>query len=82
MSEKPELFYTIADADCARARKRATELRVLDRLRFRNLAYDEVKTDFAARGGTRVPALWIEGEMVEGIDAVERRLLHMSQAPR
>jgi hypothetical protein len=67
---KPELFHAIADAGSAAARRLVVELGLEDALRLRNLAYPEVEADFAARGGTRTPALWDDAILVEGEDAV------------
>jgi hypothetical protein len=63
-----ELFYIIAGADSAAARKAA--MASGKDVRFRNLHYPEVAADFAARGGKTPPALW-DGEMLhEGLAAV------------
>jgi hypothetical protein len=70
VSTRFELFYTIADADSASARKAVMELGLLAATRFRNLAYPEVKADYAARGGTAIPALWDGAALHQGLDAV------------
>ena len=50
-----ELIYIIADADCAAARKAAVASG--KEIQFRNLYYPEVKADYDARGGTKLPAI-------------------------
>ena len=65
-----ELYHRIADEDSAAARREIVALGLAESIRFRNLAYDEVATDFRAHGGTRVPALWNGEQLVEGRDAV------------
>ncbi len=67
-----ELFYIIAGADSAAARKAAVASG--KEVRFRNLYYPEVRADFEARGGTTVPAVWDGRTMHCGIEAVLRVL--------
>ena len=71
-----ELFHVIADAGSAAARLRVVELGLEERVRFRNLVYEEVAADFAARGGSTTPALWDGATLVAGeaevIAALER----------
>jgi hypothetical protein len=76
-----ELFYTIADADCARARTAVLELGLAERVAFRNLFYDEVSGDFTARGGRVVPALWDGAVLHQGLDAVLQALAHLKSTP-
>jgi hypothetical protein len=71
-----ELFYTIADPDCAAARKAALA-RKLD-VRFRNMYYPEVQHDFKQRGGRALPALWDGETLHQGLTAV----LAVIEAPR
>ena len=66
-----ELFYTIADADCAAARRAVMDMRLKDRVAFRNMYYPEVQHDFKSRGGHQVPALWDGERLHEGLKAVE-----------
>jgi hypothetical protein len=65
-----ELFYIIADTDCAAARKAAMADGVREKVSFRNLDYPEVAADFAARGGTHLPAIWDGERLHEGLPAV------------
>lgn len=63
-----ELFHATNEIASASARRRVTELG-LD-VRFRNIFYPEVQADFAARGGTQLPALWDGEKLIEGEAAV------------
>ncbi|HZS39753.1 MAG TPA: hypothetical protein VFF06_23130 [Polyangia bacterium] len=65
-----ELFHATNDADSAAARKRVVDRALVEKIRFRNVFYDEVKADFAARGGTTLPALWDGERLHQGLDAV------------
>lgn len=62
-----ELFYTIADLDCAAARKAAAGR---PDVRFRNLYYPEVDEDFRARGGHTLPAIWDGERLHQGLAEV------------
>jgi hypothetical protein len=70
MSVATELFYIIADADCARARAVVMERGLKERVDFRNLFYDEARRDFEARGGEKLPALWDGERLHQGLDGV------------
>ena len=63
-----ELIYIIADADCAAARKAAVASG--KEIQFRNLYYPEVKADYDARGGTKLPAIWDGTTLHQGLAAV------------
>jgi hypothetical protein len=63
---RPELFYEIAHAGSAAARRVVVARGLLERVRFRNLYYPEVRADYEARGGSRLPALWDGARLVEG----------------
>ena len=76
-----ELFYTIADADCAAARRAVLDRGVKELVSFRNLDYPEVAADFTARGGRTVPALWDGERLHEGLPAVTAVLDRMKAAP-
>jgi hypothetical protein len=69
-----ELFYAIADADCATARRVVIERGLKDSVDFRNLYYPEVQADFDARGGRAIPALWDGQVLHQGLAAVLRAL--------
>jgi hypothetical protein len=69
-----ELFYTIADRDCAAARRAVLDAGLKDVVDFRNLYYPEVQADFEARGGRTVPALWDGQVLHQGLAAVLRAL--------
>ena len=63
-----ELFHATNDEASAHARRRVTELGL--EVRFRNIFYPEVQADFAARGGTRLPALWDGEKLIQGEEDV------------
>ncbi|HKA89223.1 MAG TPA: hypothetical protein VKE22_16265 [Haliangiales bacterium] len=67
-----ELFYIIAGAESAAARKAA--LASGKDVRFRNLHYPEVRADFEARGGKVAPALWDGEKLHEGLEAILKAL--------
>jgi hypothetical protein len=69
-TDLPELFYTIADAGSATARRYVVEHGLEGRVRFRNVYYDEVRLDFEARGGEALPAYWDGQRLVDGEAAV------------
>jgi hypothetical protein len=67
----PEIFHAVDDAgESARARNVMMELGLVERVRIRNVFYDEVRADLAAHGGSRTPALWDGTRLHEGADAV------------
>jgi hypothetical protein len=66
-----ELFYTIADAACAAARKAIMAAKLKERVAFRNMYYPEVQHDFKLRGGKELPALWDGQTLHQGLRAVE-----------
>ncbi|MFN0064215.1 MAG: hypothetical protein ACKVPX_17040 [Myxococcaceae bacterium] len=74
MTTRFELFHEIAHSDSARARRFVVDKGLEQSVRFRNLAYDEVREDFAARGGETVPALWDGHILAQGVQAVVERL--------
>jgi hypothetical protein len=65
-----ELFHATNDPDSAAARKRVTDLGLIERIRFRNIFYPEAQADLSALGGGRTPALWDGARLIEGRDAV------------
>ncbi len=74
-----ELFHEIADPDSAAARRAVVDLDLKDRVDFRNLHYPEARADFAARGGTHVPALWDGATLHQGLAAVTAQLKRMKE---
>jgi hypothetical protein len=78
---KPQLFYVIADADCATARREVMTRGLKERVDFRNLHYEEVARDLAAhhaaaggRGVPALPALWDGLRLHVGLAAVRAAL--------
>jgi hypothetical protein len=65
-----ELFYRIADADCAAARRAVLASPLRRNVKFRNVHYPEVQADLTARGGTRLPAFWDGAHLYQGLDAI------------
>ena len=66
-----ELFHAIDDEGAsAAARAAVARLELLERFRFRNVFYPEVRADLAARGGAVTPAVWDGERLVSGKDAV------------
>ena len=55
-------------------RKFIADRGLLERVRFRNIYYPEVKADFDARGGSELPALWDGHVLISGADAIIARL--------
>lgn len=66
----PELFHATNDPSSAAARRMVVERGLEEKVRFRNIFYPEVQADFAARGGSRLPALWDGTRLIEGEAAV------------
>ena len=66
-----ELFHAIADPPSAAARSLVVQLGLEDRVRFRNVVYDEVRRDLEARGGGALPAVWDGASLHQGAAAVE-----------
>jgi hypothetical protein len=56
-----ELFHQIAEADSAAVRRFVAERGLVDRVRLRNIIYDEPRADLALHGGSVTPAIW-DGE--------------------
>ncbi len=59
------LFHRIADAECAEVRRAIVDRGLKPRIDFQNVVTDAAK-EFAARGGSRVPALWDGERLIEG----------------
>jgi hypothetical protein len=67
----PELFHAVNDGgESARARSVLVQLGLSDRIRIRNVFYEEVAADFRAHGGTHTPAVWDGVRLIQGSDAV------------
>jgi hypothetical protein len=75
-----ELFHAVNDGgESAAARAFIVEHELSERVRFRNVFYDEVRADLAARGGSgRTPALWDGARLVEGREAVLTALARLT----
>ena len=73
-----ELFHAIGDEGSATARRVMVELGLEKRVRIRNIYYPEVQADFAARGGTLLPAVWDGASLIEGEAAVEAALRRLA----
>ena len=65
-----ELFHSIGDPGSAAARRFVTRHHLAERIRFRNVHYDEVQRDLIARGGSAAPALWDGRALHQGEAAV------------
>jgi hypothetical protein len=67
-----EIFHAINDGgESAAARTFIVEHQLAERVRFRNVAFEEVRTELKARGGSgRTPALWDGARLHEGREAV------------
>jgi hypothetical protein len=64
------LFHATNDEGSAAARQRVVERGLVDKIRFRNVFYPEVKADLGAHGGDGTPAIWDGTRLIEGRDAV------------
>lgn len=69
-----ELFHAIGNAESAQVRRFIVEKDLTAHIKFRNVAYEEVKKDLTARGGTTPPALWDGTTLLIGADAVIAKL--------
>jgi hypothetical protein len=68
--KKYELFHEVSGVLSAAARRVLVARGLEERVRIRNIFYPEVQADFAARGGTVLPAVWDGERLVEGEAAV------------
>ena len=82
MTETFELFHQVSDTSSARVRRYIVERELEPHIRFRNIAYEEVRADLKARGATEVPALWNGSVFVTGADAIIARLQAFSDVGR
>jgi hypothetical protein len=78
----PELFHSIGDPGSAAARRLVMELALDERVRFRNIHYPEVESDFRARGGTTLPAFWDGETLLQGEAAVLEALRKVAHGSR
>lgn len=69
-----ELFHVISEPASAKVRRYVVDYSLEDRVRFRNLTYQEVDDDFRARGGKMAPAIWDGERLIEGAEACIARL--------
>jgi len=68
---KPELFHAVDDGGVsAQVRQAVIDLGLVERIRFRNVFYPEVRADLTARGGAATPALWDGTRLHEGPEAI------------
>ncbi len=69
-----ELFHRLAEPESAAARTLVRELGFLERVSFRNVAFDEHRDALAGRGGGATPALWDGERLHEGLAAIRAAL--------
>ncbi len=69
-----ELFHRLAEPDSAAARTLVRDLRLLEAVNFRNVAFDSHAAALAAHRGARTPALWDGAQLHEGLAAVRAAL--------
>ncbi|ATB50953.1 hypothetical protein [Corallococcus macrosporus] len=74
MSGTLELFHRIVDAPSAQVRCYIVDFALEDRVRFRNVAFDEAEADWRRLGGHTTPALWDGTRLHQGAQAVMARL--------
>jgi hypothetical protein len=81
-----ELFYVLADADCAAARKEVLALGLGDQVTFRNVFYPEAHAALAGyraqvgsdASAATLPALWDGHALHQGLAAVRAVLERMA----
>jgi hypothetical protein len=69
-----ELFHRLAEPESAAARTLVRELGFLERVTFRNVAFDSHREALAAHGGGMTPALWDGERLHEGLAAIRAAL--------
>ncbi len=69
-----ELFHRIAEPTSALARRYVVDYALEDRVRFRNIAYEEAEAAWKQLGGHSTPALWDGEHLHQGAEAVLARL--------
>ena len=73
-----ELFHSTTDTDSADARRAVIDLKLVEKIHFRNVFYPEVQAQFEKLGGSKLPALWDGTRLVEGKAAVLAALATLS----
>jgi hypothetical protein len=73
-SRQLELFHRIADPPSAVARRYVVDYALEDRVRFRDVAFDEAEAAWRELGGHTTPALWDGHFLHQGAEAVVARL--------
>jgi len=69
-----ELFHRIADRPSAVARRYVVDHCLEDRVRFRNVFFEEAEAAWREHGGQTTPALWDGVHLHQGAEAVVARL--------
>lgn len=78
-----ELFHLIAEAPSARVRRYVVDHYLEDRVRFRNVAFEDAQRALKDHGGTgRVPALWDGQALHTGAEACIARLQTLTNIGR
>ncbi|MFE8603056.1 hypothetical protein KYC5002_03080 [Archangium violaceum] len=69
-----ELFHRLAEPTSAEARRYVVDYALEDRVRFRNVAFEEAQAAWKELGGHSTPALWDGEHLHQGAQAVLARL--------
>jgi hypothetical protein len=69
-----ELFHRIAEPPSALARRYVVDYALEDRVRLRNVAFEEAEAAWKELGGHSTPALWDGEHLHQGAEAVLARL--------
>jgi hypothetical protein len=69
-----ELFHRIAEPASAEARRYVVDYALEDRVRMRNVAFEEAQAAWKELGGHSTPALWDGEHLHQGAQAVLARL--------
>jgi hypothetical protein len=69
-----ELFHRLAEPESAAARLLVRDLGLLERVTFRNVAFDSHAAALAGHGGAATPALWDGAALHVGLAAIRARL--------